>query len=312
MVDFELLDIEGNELLRQRLPLEPDRAVDPVDARPARNSAAGRTAEPTVLVGSAVWRPPLADVGFYRVRVSMSGRRDAQHQREISLALIREQKKPARGEFGWTLPNGEKPLTLGELANLVQHSGINWLKFPVWDGSADALRNDRLVWFSERLQIEGVELIGLLVDPPNDVRSHLSDAHLSDAEKPAAAQIFSTEPEIWYPSLEPIATRLSLKVRWWQLGRDDDLSFVNYPQLPATINRVRKQLALRPGRAAGLRLVVAARIALRKASLGFCFAFRRSAPDCRRTSGILGPQANRLHAPLGCCETTAGGRIQSD
>ena len=37
-------------------------------------------------------------------------------------------------------------------------------------------------------------------------------------------------------------TRLSLQVRWWQLGQDDDLSFVGFPRLADTIAKVKDQL----------------------------------------------------------------------
>src|SRR5205823_3313548 len=56
------------------------------------------------------------------------------------------------------------------------------------------------------------------------------------------ADIFSTEPQIWYPSLEPVMTRLSLQVRWWQLGADDDTSLMGFPNLAATVAGVKKHM----------------------------------------------------------------------
>jgi hypothetical protein len=37
-------------------------------------------------------------------------------------------------------------------------------------------------------------------------------------------------------------TRVSLKVRWWQLGRDGDISFVRYNKLAEKIKEVKKHL----------------------------------------------------------------------
>ena len=56
-----------------------------------------------------------------------------------------------------------------------------------------------------------------------------------------AADIFN-EAELWRPVLDPVMTRLSLKVRWWQLGRDDDISFVGYPDLAGKIREIKGPL----------------------------------------------------------------------
>src|SRR5690606_30902044 len=39
-----------------------------------------------------------------------------------------------------------------------------------------------------------------------------------------------------------VMTRLSLRIRWWQLGGDHDTSFVGYPDLPHKIEEIKKQL----------------------------------------------------------------------
>ncbi len=197
--------------------------------------AAGQLAES---MGKCDWSPPISDVGYYRVRVLMPGRAGVVHQRELSLAVIRNEENPQRGEFGWTLPNGENPLSLAELIELVNHAGINWLKFPVWSGSQDSSRCDRLAWLAERLHFQHIEMVGLLHQPPPDVQHNLGDiAH------PWAAQIFANNSETWSPSLEPILASLALKVRWWQLGLDTDTSFVGYPSAAEKIEQVRKLTA---------------------------------------------------------------------
>jgi len=54
--------------------------------------------------------------------------------------------------------------------------------------------------------------------------------------------VFSEKREVWYPSLERIVLRLGPQVRWWQLGRDEDTSFVGYPDLMDKIVQVKTDL----------------------------------------------------------------------
>ena len=48
---------------------------------------------------------------------------------------------------------------------------------------------------------------------------------------------------MWRPSLDPVLTSLSLKVRWWQLGLDNDTSFVGYPKAAEQVAQVRRLIA---------------------------------------------------------------------
>lgn len=186
------------------------------------------------------WRPPLDsdDYGFYRLRVSTLGPDgEARHAREITLAVLRPLAKPSQGEFGWTLPAGEKPLDFDALLELLPETGIHWLKVPVWYGEQDSKRGDRLAGFAERLETQGVELVGLLAHPPKEVLTGLPEF-----ESASAANIFSADPSVWRPSLEAVVSRLSFKVHWWQLGGDRDASFVGYPDLPKKIAALRAAL----------------------------------------------------------------------
>ncbi|HEX3998162.1 MAG TPA: hypothetical protein VHX65_06405 [Pirellulales bacterium] len=232
-VTFELSDVNGKVIAREDQDLEVAKGT-----ASDQDSEAGGSSTTTELLGTATWSPPISDVGYYRVRVSMPGRAGVVHQRELSLAVIRDQPNPDRGEFGWTLPDGENPLTLNQLIDLVNHAGINWVKFPVWNGSQDTARSERLAWLAERLHFQHIEMVGLLHQPPPEVQHNLGDI-----THPWAAQIFATDPDRWYPSLEPILTSLSLKVRWWQLGLDKDTSFVGYPSAGEKIAQLRKLTA---------------------------------------------------------------------
>ena len=230
-VVFELLDLSGKVIATEHRQL----VVAPKTPAARAEAGNGDAAPVTGVVGTATWTPPIPDLGFYRVRVAMPGHVGVVHQRELSLAVVDTQPSPANGEFGWTLPNGEKPMTLAELTELLSQAGINWVKFPVWTSAEDSSRGDRLVWFAERLHFQHIEMVGLLCQPPAEVLKRLGDA-----DHPLAAQIFSSEPVLWYPSLEPVLTSLSLKVRWWQLGSDKDISFVGYPNAAEKVTQMRK------------------------------------------------------------------------
>ncbi|HKD36880.1 MAG TPA: hypothetical protein VKB78_08760, partial [Pirellulales bacterium] len=230
-VIFELLDRTG-----KLIATEEQQLIVTTKTSDVRSDVdASEAPRATGIVGNAVWKPPIPDMGFYRVQVKMPGREGVVDQRTLSLAVVPDTPIPSSGEFGWTLPDGEKPLTLGELAELLGKSGVNWVKFPCWIGSQEASRIDRLAWFAERLRIQNIEMVGLLHQPPADLRKRLGDS-----DHPLAAQVFSTERELWDPSLEPVLTSLSLKVRWWQLGADKDTSFVGYPNAAGRVSEFRR------------------------------------------------------------------------
>jgi hypothetical protein len=273
-VVFELVDVAGNVVSRSEERLVPD-ADDrdsanqargaPKTVTPPEDSHTGSASDSSVasdeqgktddqpetgndveqppraapiFAGTAVWQPNVRGPGFYQVRVEMPGKTGVVNRRSINLAIVRRLPAPAGGEFGWSIPGGEDPLTLTELAEVVGHSGCNWCKFPLWDKSQRAKREEQLVWFAERLSLRRVELVGLLCDPPAELRKQLGGP-----ESQQAAGIFSLPTEMWFPSLEPIMTRLSLKVRWWQLGLDRDQSFVGYADLGKKVTALKKQFS---------------------------------------------------------------------
>jgi hypothetical protein len=184
--------------------------------------------------GHATWKPPLTNYGFYRVRVSLADSEAARIERTTTLVVARPLKPADRGEYGWSLPQGDKQLSLAELLGVINHAGIHWLKFPMWYAEDDATRPDRLAWFADRAGGAGVSVIGVLDKPPPSLLKTFGDAqHLP------VATIFVEAP-LWQPAVDPVMTRLSLKVRWWQLGGDNDASFVGFPELPQKIAEIKQ------------------------------------------------------------------------
>lgn len=185
--------------------------------------------------GLATWRPPIPGYGFYKIKVSVEDTKATRIERETTIAIARPIAALPRGEFGWSLPQGDHVLTLAELLPLVSSAGIHWLKFPMWYAADDTTRADRLAWFVERVSQQHINLVGVLDTPPPAVKKTMGDV---DAALPIASAF--VEAPLWQPAVDPVMTRLSLKVRWWQLGSDDDQSFVGYPSLPQKIAEIKQ------------------------------------------------------------------------
>ncbi len=239
VIHFELLDLNDQVLSSAQ------KQIVPREEKQTRNLAASVASLVEIPVekpaasgfaGSANWKTTLDTPGFYRVRVVVQGDRGVGLERDISLAIVELFNNPDEGEFGWTLPNGDDPHSLNTMANLLSMVGVNWIKFPVWYDATDQVRADHLAWFFERLSNFDIRTVGVLDRPPGDLVKRLGNI-----KDPPVASIFA-DAGVWTPMVDPIMTRLSLKIRWWQLGRDDDVSFVGYPDLKKKIGEIKKHL----------------------------------------------------------------------
>lgn len=251
---FDLLDTTDRVLATELLPLTlNDKARRQPKIKDLKRDEIATVvvanAEPQAgITGNARWKPPIPDFGYYRVRVSMQ-QMTADHedeeappvvagptilQRTLPLAFLRPLPRAPGGEFGWSLPGGEDPLPLNPLATLLGQSGLGWAKYPVWFGEKDQEQADRLAWFAERLSIHGIEFVGVLDQPPKALRDTIRDKG-----RLPSASVFQ-EPQMWQPAVDPVMTRLSLKVRWWQLGDDRDTSYVDFPNLEQHMLGIKK------------------------------------------------------------------------
>ncbi|MDP6555028.1 MAG: hypothetical protein QGG71_10195 [Pirellulaceae bacterium] len=232
---FELRDVQGRVLDSHEENLHatataapPKAAVGPPKAT-ARNNLETSDDHHGGSLATASWQPPIQKNGFYQVRVSVHGQRGL--TRTVNLVVVDPMRERVHGEFGWSLPDGDKKLPLKTLASLLGHVGINWIKFPIWYN--DDQRAERLAWFAERVSVDNIEMVGVLDQPPERIHDLFGEGG-----KIPIASVFVTR-EVWIPAIDAVMTRLSLKVRWWQLGDDGDFSFVNYPQLENKLNEIR-------------------------------------------------------------------------
>ncbi|MFV1964791.1 MAG: hypothetical protein ACC628_05170 [Pirellulaceae bacterium] len=231
LMRFELLDVFDRLLSVEEKPMkrdfgERDANDDTVYKLPIDADTAKR-----VFSGSAVWKPRIPGNGYYQVRVSIPGHTGHMFQ---NLVVIDPQSRTKTGDFGWTLPGGDQPLSVSVLPSLLGQVGINWVKFPVWYDDRDKKRAEDLAWFAERLSSQGIQLVGMLDRPPQTVRDMFGESN------PLPVASVFKQPKVWRPAVDPVMTRLSLKVRWWQLGGDRDTSFVNFPNLEEKLNEIRE------------------------------------------------------------------------
>jgi hypothetical protein len=218
-----VLILELSDIAEKRLA-EVERRVDPVASSTAKSP-----------VGRTVWRLPLPGAGFYRMHARVQGL-GSLYEQSLTVVVIEPLASMPGSPFGWCLPRTQSPADLARLSPLVTQAGLGWIKVPLWYPPAQCGKAmDPLVNLLDRLQ--GIETIGVLDDPPEEVRKRLADVRTI-----TAADVFAAPADAWSGSLESLMSRLGGQVRWWQLGSDRDLSFVDYPHLSDCLRQTRATL----------------------------------------------------------------------
>lgn len=182
------------------------------------------------------WKPRLQKYGYYRARAMLVGEHGTLHERRQALVVLRASSNTPFGEFGWSLPQGDQPLPVAPLAEVLGQAGVNWITFPLWYGADEQKRFQDALWLIDHLRPQGIETVGLLTPPPAAIREQLGLA------QPRANDVFFAPASLWYPSLEQVMLSTALRIRWWQLGVEGDLSLVGYPDLVERLATLRTQL----------------------------------------------------------------------
>ncbi|MBA4106180.1 MAG: hypothetical protein C0485_10500 [Pirellula sp.] len=232
---FELLDASMQRLDGRRVQFEGRLITE-------RRSKASEIVEPepdqhVAYAGSTTWRPVIRQHGFYKVRVTMETEQGMLKRDVINLIVAPPLSRPVEGEFGWSLAGDAIPLNFNALAQLLPQASINWVKLPVWYDPAEPRQGDDLVILTEKLAAADIETVGVLDRPPagTEFARRLSpDAAIADT--------FAVDSSAWLPLLDPVLTRLSMRVRWWQLGADDDASLAADGNLQAKVLDLREKL----------------------------------------------------------------------
>jgi hypothetical protein len=243
-IHYQLLDASSKELHGGSVLLK-GRLIEE-DTRKASDIVDGIGNAPKGYEGVTEWRPKIPHHGFYSVVVTMlssdaSGRQTDDERkmdrRVIWLAVVAPLPKAAEGDFGWSLTDVDEPLTMQELAGLLPHVGISWVKFPAWYDVRLPRRGDDIIRFVEMLGASNIETVGVIDRPPAD-----SDLAERLGANSSIADLLAFDQSIWLPALDPVMSRLSMRLRYWQFGSDQDTSLVGFPKLAAKIDDIRSRL----------------------------------------------------------------------
>jgi hypothetical protein len=190
-----------------------------------------------LLDGRLSWKLPLTAPGYYCLQVELHDAGTVVWRRRLTLVVV-EPCRPVRGsEFGWTVPQADDRHALTGLQRWAPHAGLGKVKLPLWLEAEDDKHTQQIVQLVERLSQQGIEVVGMLCDPPPKLRSQYAPA-----QRLSAAELFSASEKLWYPSLEPVMLRLAMRVRRWQLGGENDFSFAGYPDLAKKIVAINSEL----------------------------------------------------------------------
>lgn len=230
-ITFELLDALGRRTLLQDQRLTVDPFVDV-------NALSDEELGIQEYEGEFAWHPRIRTPGFFIVRTTIVGPEGPTHSEDTPLAVIDPWVMVRPGPFGWSMPQGAGEISDAELPELLSHVGISRLKYPLWFSEDRPAEVERLILLVEELSRRGIEVIGLLNNPPQVVRNQFNDPQ----QQLLATDVFTRSADLWYPSLEPVMTRFLMRTRMWQLGDDRDWSWGGQPALAERVGEVKRQL----------------------------------------------------------------------
>lgn len=235
-LDMQMVDAEGRPVASTSFDPRPGRSAAPAGERPTTPAADDRPTKEKPIDWTINPQPP----GFYAVEAILS--RDAKPilTKRTSFAVMDSLSDVAdQGEFGWTIKRADDITALKELAEIASQAGINWLKYPLWSSVSEGSSNTpaQISAFFDELSQHKITAVGLLNDPPAELRSQFA------RDWTGISEIFTVRTEFWRESIEKVIARYSSHVRYWQLGEEDDESFVGMSgrNLAETIARVKSE-----------------------------------------------------------------------
>lgn len=187
-----------------------------------------------------VWRLKPMEYGFYEVRSNLLHDQKSILAEKSTFAVIDLVVPKATGEFGWTISEENSQLPLNKLPDIAAQAGINWIKFPLWNvmSSKNGHKPNQVAEMLDAMSNKGITPIGLLNHPPKEIRSQFAK------DWQGVSGIFTMPVSFWSPSLEEVFARFTSLVNYWQLGGDDDQSFIGMQNLNPTLKKVKSQLDL--------------------------------------------------------------------
>ncbi len=188
--------------------------------------------------GRASWNLMIDTPGYYSVRVYLGKQSNRLRDRELPLAIIDGTTLNTEIPFGWSLPQSLNAEALRSIPFLVRNYGAGKVKVPIWlDTVKESEKIDQVAWLVERLSALNVQCIGVIDQPPPAQRDQFND----DKGRLPIVAVFQ-DKSVWEPLLDPILSRMSMKLSWFQLGLDDDHSFLSRTDVVQAITDIRTSL----------------------------------------------------------------------
>ncbi len=215
-------DVFGNEIARKDWELKLSQTEE---------------IQSTDRVKQKQWELPPQERGCYLLRTHLEREGRLMLLTETALAVLDPAKPQASGEFGWSIPRGIGHLSTDELSFVAGEAGINWVKLPLWKSLHDggelnpAETSELLEKFSDR----SVSVVGMFSDPPESMRAQFA------RNWSGVSEIFVLPSEIWLPSVEPVLARYGSAVDRWQLGGDNDFSFMGVNSIGDKVAIIKQQ-----------------------------------------------------------------------
>ncbi|QDU82861.1 hypothetical protein Pla110_46240 [Polystyrenella longa] len=177
------------------------------------------------------------EIGFYEIAAVL--KRDdypiAQQTTSFAIMDLVQHKDPdfeLKGEFGWSIHTELPSNVLDDLGRISGQAGINWMKYPVWKQSFESDQQPVAELFKDISSL-GITAVGVLQSPPPDLREQFK------LDWSGVREVFNMSRKSWSRALEPAIAHFASTVQYWQLGGDEDLSFVGEKGLGETITSVK-------------------------------------------------------------------------
>ncbi|HBT77074.1 MAG TPA: hypothetical protein DEB39_09140 [Planctomycetaceae bacterium] len=136
----------------------------------------------------------------------------------LTLVYIEPSVSPVGGEFGWTM-HGFTPEMLDAIKTILGQAGISQIKLPTWLPLQTTEKEwERMQEICTWLARRRIRIIGLLDAPPKELVDKIKFG------EPNVAAVFTLPVEDWSPTIRQMLMKISLLVKDWQLGADNDPS----------------------------------------------------------------------------------------
>ncbi len=237
-VKMSIRNAAGAVVVETERPLAEATRVDPADSpdgSPRTTSTVSRVLE---------WATPPQEYGFYTIHAVLLREGVPVLEERTSFAVVDLEERRKFGEFGWSALGPEiANVDVDRFANVVSQAGVHWVKHPVWKLSTDGSQDERkrVSRLFAALQQQHVRVVGVFQEPPAELRGKFAD------DWTGVAEVLSMPPDVWAASLDPVLADYASEVAEWQLGGDDDGSFVGLQRLDE-VHRNAKKAVDRIGR----------------------------------------------------------------